>query len=238
MPITTSTSPLLRERVYAQIRLMAMLGEFPTGKRLAEEQIAGQLEVSRTPVREAFVRLHADRILHRYEDGGYYVAEIDLQGLRDLYEARLTLELHGIARVHKDGVHHDRQQLLELRDAWLAIKDAPPAPDGSFIELDEEFHVDLLRASGNEVLTELLDDVNVRIRPVRIYDFLSAERIETSINEHLAIVDAVIADDLEHAAAALRQHIGASLDIVEQHAVDVIHQRATRGKRLTSKGTA
>src|SRR5436190_7938390 len=98
----------LRERAYTQIRRMVMLGEFPTGLRLAEEQLAEQLEVSRTPVREAFVRLHADRLLKRFNDGGYYVAEIDLFDMRDLYELRLTLELRGITRADEDGILHDR----------------------------------------------------------------------------------------------------------------------------------
>ena len=135
MPEPRSTSPItasLRERAYAQIRRMVMLGEFPTGQRLAEEQLAEQLEVSRTPVREAFVRLHADRLLHRYTDGGYYVAEIDLLDVRDLYELRLALELRGVTRALEDGIEHDRGRLEALRDEWLDIQTDPPPADGSF----------------------------------------------------------------------------------------------------------
>lgn len=208
-----------------------MLGEIPTGQRLAEEQVAEQLSVSRTPVREAFVRLHADRLLQRFEDGGYYVADVDLFDLRDLYELRLTLELRGITRALEDGIQHDRESLLEIRSDWEAVKLSPPAPDGSFIELDENFHLALLRASGNLALAEMVETINVRIRPVRTYDFLTEDRIVTSIDEHLGIVAALLDDDIALAAERLREHIGASLDVVEQRAAEAMRQRALRSRR-------
>ena len=203
-----------------------MLGEFPTGQRLTEEQIAEQLAVSRTPVREAFVRLHADRLLTRFADGGYYVAEIDLLDLRDLYELRLTLELRGITRAAEPGITHDVEALTALRKEWQDIQAAPPEPDGSFIELDESFHLALLRSSGNLALVEMLEAVNIRIRPVRTFDFLSEDRITTSVAEHLGIVDALLDSEFLLAADLLREHIGASLDVVEERAASAIRQRA------------
>lgn len=221
----------LREQAYLSIRRMVMLGEFPTGQRLAEEQLAEQLHVSRTPVREAFVRLHADRLLHRFTDGGYYVAEIDLLDLRDLYELRLTLELRGVNRAREARIEHDREALVGIRDEWLAIQADPPEPDGSFIALDESFHVELARSSGNVALVEMLESINVRIRPVRTYDFLTEDRITTSISEHLLIVEALLDGEVELAAERLREHIGASLEVVEQRAADAMHQRALRARR-------
>ncbi|RNM17100.1 GntR family transcriptional regulator [Nocardioides pocheonensis] len=209
---------------------MVMLGEFQTGQRLAEEQIAEQLEVSRTPVREAFVRLHADRLLSRFSDGGYFVAEIDLIDLRDLYELRLALELQGINRAREFGIDHDRAALLALRKEWQAVQKSPPEPDGSFIELDESFHVALLRASGNLALVEVLESVNVRIRPVRTYDFLSEDRIVTSTAEHLGIVEALLDHQIPLAADRLREHIGASLEVVEERAAEAMRRRALRSR--------
>lgn len=213
-----------REIAYLEIRRMALVGEFPFWQRLPEEVIAEQLGVSRTPVREAFARLDADGILSRYDDGGYYVAEPNLLDLRDLYELRLTLELRGILRAAEDGVEHDAQELSALRDEWLEIQKSPPPPDGSFIELDESFHVGLSRASGNLVLTETLESVNIRIRTVRMHDFLDADRIEISIAEHLEILDAVLARQIDEAAQLMRRHIGISLDVVEERAARAMTQ--------------
>lgn len=215
-----------REVVYSRLRRMVMAGEFAYGQRLAEERIAEQLEVSRTPVREAMVRLHADRLLHRYADGGFYVAEPDLIDLRDLYELRLTLELRGLRRAQESSYRHDLGIVESLRDRWRGIRDNQPEPDPSFVELDESFHVALSRSAGNFAITETLETVNARIRPVRMYDFLTADRITLSIAEHLDILEAVLLVDLPLAEHRLRHHIGASMDVVEKRAAQAITQMA------------
>jgi DNA-binding GntR family transcriptional regulator len=226
-----SSARLRRELAYTHIRRMVLLGQFQYGRRLAEEAIAATLDISRTPVREALARLHADRLLKRYDDGGYYVAELDLLDLRDLYELRLTLELRGISRAIEPGYKHDLSVVEPLRDSWRAIQLATPEPDGSFIELDEHFHLELSRAAGNRAITETLESVNVRIRAVRMYDFLSVDRIAVSTNEHLDILEAVLGSDLELAAARLRDHIGASMEIVEERAARAMIQMAKNRRR-------
>lgn len=214
-----------REVAYLEIRRMVLTGEFPFGQRLAEESLAEQLGVSRTPVREAFARLDADSILSRYDDGGYYVAEPNLLDLRDLYELRLVLELRGIQRAKEDGVEHDQAALAALHAEWIAIReDELPPADGSFIELDESFHLGLSRASGNLVISETLESVNYRIRPVRMHDFFDAERIEISIIEHLEILEAVMAGRIDEATELLRRHIGVSLDVAEERAMRAMTQ--------------
>ena len=209
---------LRRERAYIELRRMVLAGEFAFGQRVGEEAVAEALGVSRTPVREALARLHADHLLHRYADGGFYVAEPDILELRDLYELRLAIELHAIKRGKSDGVEHDAVALAELRAEWTAIKASPPEPDGSFIDLDEAFHLALCRSSGNVALAETLEGVNARIRQVRMYVFLSADRIAVSTDEHLDIIDAVAAAEFDRAAILMRQHIGDSLEVVEERA--------------------
>lgn len=229
-----ASARLLREQAYRELRRLVLTGEFPFGLRLGEESVAERLGVSRTPAREAMLRLHADRLLNQYADGGFYVAEPDLLDLRDLYELRLALELTAITRASQEGIAHDADQLLAIRAKWLDIKAAPPAPDGSFIELDESFHVSLCRASGNFAIVEMLETVNARIRPVRMYDFLSADRIVLSIDEHLAITESVIAGELDKAAQLMREHIGASLDVVEERAATAM-ARMIRGRSRRSR---
>lgn len=218
---------LRRDAVYGELRRRILVGEFPARSRLAEERVAAVLGVSRTPVREAMVRLFADRLLLRHEDGGYQVAEPDLRGLRDLYELRITLELRGVAR-GLEGATHDVAVLEPLRDHWRALRAATPAPSPAFVEVDESFHVALSRASGNAVLTETLETVNARIRPVRMYDFLTEDRVEATVAQHLGIVEAVLARRLPEALELMRSHVGASLEVVERRAEQAITQMALR----------
>lgn len=207
-----------RELVRDRLARMVLSGVFPTRERLGEERLAELLGVSRTPVREALARLHAERLLGRHADGGYYVAEPDLAGLRDLYELRITIELRGLARALEGFEWHDVAVLEPLRDYWRAMERDLPEPAPDFVEVDESFHIDLSRASGNVALAETLETVNARIRPVRMHDFLTEDRIAATVAEHLGILEAILAEDLQMALSRMRAHVGESMAVVEHRA--------------------
>lgn len=210
--------PSRREQVYSEIRQRIMRGEFGPTTRLFEERIAEEMGYSRTPVREALIRLWTNGLLER-RDGGYYPVLPDLAELRDLYELRITIEIRGFTRVIESGVlRHDLGMLEKLRDHWRDLESSPPEPDPSFVEADESFHHTLLTSSGNPALVAALLAVNERIRPVRMYDFLTEDRIRDTINEHLEIVELTLAGKLPDALMALRRHIGESFEVVEQRA--------------------
>jgi DNA-binding GntR family transcriptional regulator len=205
--------------VYVEIRKRIMMGEFGPTTRLFEERIAEEMGHSRTPVREALIRLWTNGMLEK-RDGGYYPALPDLTELRDLYELRITIELRGFTRViESDVARHDVRILEQLRDHWRGLELSPPEPDPSFVEADESFHHALLASSGNPALVSALDSVNERIRPIRMYDFLTEDRVRDTIVEHLEIVDLTLAGKLPDALMALRRHVGESLEVVEQRAV-------------------
>lgn len=215
---------LRRDQVYGELRRKLMAGEFALRERLVEERLATRLGVSRTPVREALVRLVADGLVTRH-DGGYYVTLPDIARLRDLYELRMIVELRGLERaVGSDEIRHDRAMLEPLRDQWKAMWTDRPEPDPQFVAVDEDFHVTLLRSSGNHMLTETLISTNARIRPIRMYDFITADRIERTISQHLDIVEAVLAGQLAEAIRALHRHVGESMEVVEHRAARAVTQ--------------
>jgi DNA-binding GntR family transcriptional regulator len=223
-PPVPETGPPRREQVYAALRARLMSGEFSFRDRLAEERVAALLRVSRTPVREALTRLAADGLVEKRPDGGYYPSEPDLAGLRDLYEIRVTLELRGLERALELGTRHDPSLLEPLRDRWRGLRDDQPPPDPAFVAIDESFHITLSQASGNLELAHLLDAINARIRPVRMYDFLTADRVHLTIAQHLGIVETVLGGDLTGSVALLRNHVGESMEVVERRAARAITQ--------------
>lgn len=214
------------------MRRRIMLGAFGVHSRLVEERVATELGVSRTPVREALVRLLADGLVVR-QDGSYFVALPDLTRLRDLYELRITLELRGLSRaLESESVRHNPGILEPLRDQWRAMRDDPPEPDPQFVMVDEDFHITLSRASGNSAMTETLESINARIRAVRMYDFLTADRIERTVLEHLQVVELVLADRIDEALKRLHEHVGLSMAVVERRAASAISRMAlNRGMR-------
>ncbi|MCY9787041.1 GntR family transcriptional regulator [Nocardiopsis sp. EMB25] len=220
------TATSRRDQVYALMREEVLSGRISPHTRLGEVRLAEHFGVSRTPVREALARLHSDGLVERRENG-FYVTVPNLAELRDLYELRVTLELRGIARAIEDpAITHDPGILADERERWEKLRAEPPEPDPSFVLLDEEYHAALSRASGNRALTESLVSVNQRIRRVRMYDFLTEDRITSTITEHLQIVEHLTARELDSAYRAMHDHVGASMEVVLERAQRALTQMA------------
>jgi DNA-binding GntR family transcriptional regulator len=215
------------EEAHRALKRLLLAGEFPIGHRLGEERLGARIGVSRTPVREALARLHAEGLVRRHPEGGYEPVFPDMDRIGELYEVRKALELLAVRRTRGSGgsaaSSHDRDALLALRQDWAAMLEDPAGhADPEFVLVDEDFHVRLALASGNHALAELLGTVNERIRLVRVHDFLAADRIVATVEEHLGIVDALLADDPDAAAARLEAHIDGSALVASTRAVTAL----------------
>ena len=219
------------DTVYKALRDELMTGALAPEERLGEERLAERYGVSRTPVREALARLQADGLVERH-DAGLFPYRPRLDTLGDYYELRITLEVQGIARVLDDPeLGHDRAVLGPEIDRWRAFRTTPPDPDAGFVDADEQFHTVLLDSSGNHALTDALKTVNARIRPVRMFDYLTPDRMLATIEEHIAIGEAVLDRDLTGARAQLLAHIDQSRRVVADRAGQVL--QLTRLARAT-----
>jgi DNA-binding GntR family transcriptional regulator len=219
------------QHAYAELKRRLLVGELPLNQRLAEEALAAELGVSRTPVHEALSRLQAERLVERHPQGGFFPATPAFAETRDLYEVRMALEADAIARPLRTGDPHDRDELMAIRDDWEALGDdvrGEDAADPEFVLLDEDFHVRLAGASGNHALADMLVQVNERIRPIRTQDFLSSGRIGLTVEQHLGIVGALLADDPRQAARLLAAHIGESMAVVERRAAAAFARMSRR----------
>lgn len=226
----TKRSPLRSDEVYRNLKKRLLVGEFPINVRLGEEKLAALVGVSRTPVREALKRLHAEGLVEAHPEGGYQPLIPDVVVIGQLYELREGLELQALQRPGRLGRIHDPAILEPLRDTWRALAAGPlPAPDPSFVLLDESFHTGLATAAGNAALVETLRQVNERIRVVRMHDFLHPERIEATIAEHLSIVETVLAGDVMGAEAAFSAHLAQSMTVVHDGVRAAISRMAMGG---------
>jgi DNA-binding GntR family transcriptional regulator len=207
--------PRASAHAYEELKASILLGRVPMGVRLREERLARRFGVSRTPAREALLRLHAERFLDRHPEGGYRVATPSVRTMSELYEVRRALELFAVRRGCAGG--HDAATLDGLRVEWssLASDVEAEAAGAGFVLVDEAFHGTLADAAGNRRLTDELRRVNELIRPVRSHDFVTPGRVATTIRQHLEILDAVFAGDGDGAAERLDSHIRESQAVVE-----------------------
>ncbi|MEE2033815.1 GntR family transcriptional regulator [Rhodococcus chondri] len=207
-----------RELVYRGLRAELMSGALAPDERLSEERLADRYGVSRTPVREALARLVSDGLVERREPGLFpYRPRLD--ALDDLYELRITLELRGICRAMTDeSVRHDPGILGAELDRWYELRRVPPEPDAGFVALDERYHLTLLASSGNSALCEALATVNAKVRPVRMFDYLTPDRLAATVDEHIAVTELLLDGRLDDAHRLLLAHIDTSRAVVVRRA--------------------
>ncbi|MFC9998349.1 GntR family transcriptional regulator [Nocardia sp. NPDC127526] len=200
----------LSERVYRALQRDLAAGVLVPTERLGEERLAENYGVSRTPVREALARLYADGLLERHPDGLYpYRPRVDELG--DLYELRIVLESRGIQRhLEPHTRRHDIAAIEKELDIWQRFRDQPPEPGAELTAADEQFHLTLLAASGNAALTDALNTVYARVRPVRALDMPTPERIAAMTEDHIGIATNLVSGDLDTALRTLHAHLTSS----------------------------
>lgn len=218
----------LRSQVHDQLKTRLLVGDFPLNVRLGEERLAALLGVSRTPVREALLRLAAEGLVGPHPEGGYCPMAPDVVAVHELYEVRLVLELQALRRPAESPTRtHDIAVLEPLRDEWRALSAGLPEPDPGFVTLDEDFHVRLAESGGNQSLADMLRTVNERIRVVRMHDFLTLDRVQRTVEQHVGIVEAVLVGDLGLAESRFQSHLDESIAVVEQRTNQALARMAS-----------
>ena len=193
-----------RDRAYAFVRDGILRRTIKAGVFLEEEQVSAAVGVSRTPVREAFHRLAAERWLELVPRRGARVRQVTAQELVDVYEARRVIEGHAmrllcVARQDVPVLSHT------LLDAMCA--------DGAdtieqHVSLDQQFHRSLVATLGNAVLIEMYDSLRARQQQVALCAFAADPgRLQTILGEHRALLDALTRFDVAEAEAILSVHL-------------------------------
>jgi DNA-binding GntR family transcriptional regulator len=208
------------EVVYTELRGQILGGMVQAGQRLVEERLAEEFNTSRTPVREALRRLEGDGYLVRGLGGSLQPALPDVDSMSDSYDVRMVIEELSVRRATVAG---DRAALGAIRDDWVALsaslsRDRFRIPGPDFVYTDERFHQAIATATGNQVLTRMLSELNDRIRTLRIQDFTTPDRVEATIAEHLEIINTVLLGDADAAATFMRAHVQRSALIVRERA--------------------
>ncbi len=219
-------------RVYEELRRSLLLGEYPLIDRLGEVRLAQRFGASRTPVREALLRLESEGLVRRRPEGGFYPRSPNLSGILELYELRRIVELAALVRPCQLGDNHDEELLRSIRDEWAAYDAATPKPNPDFVLVDERFHERIALAAGNAAIAEHLQLINERIRIVRMQDFLDTQRTEATVAQHLAIVETLLAGAVERTSELLAAHLDEARDQASQRAAAAVQRMLTAGSVL------
>jgi DNA-binding GntR family transcriptional regulator len=229
MTRTPGPEPTRSSNAFQDLRRRLLLGEYPLAERLTEVGLAEQLGTSRTPIREALLRLEAEGLVERRPPRGFYPRSPNLPGVRHLYELRTILELQALVLPQSHGRSHDQAALEAIRADWTALAEEMPPPDPEFVMVDENFHVGLAEAAGNPAVADHLRMVNERIRVVRMQNFVHAERIRITADQHLAIIDALLTGDPDTAGQRMKSHLEEARGQADARAAQAVERMLTAG---------
>ncbi len=204
-PIKLDSYKPLRELVCENIRQAIIDGTFSPGERLMEIQLADEMGVSRTPVREAIRKLELEGFVVMIPRRGTYVADISIKDLTEIYEVRTSLDVlaAGLAaeRITDEELEELNQYLIEI-GKHVANMDIE-----KIVQLDTAFHDVLYTASRNERLRSIINNLREQLTGIRGRTMSHPGRLIETMDEHRNLVDAIAARDAERAQHCARLHI-------------------------------
>lgn len=219
-------------QIQSKLRERILGWHYPPGHHLGEQELCDELEASRIPVREALRALAEQGLVDQIPNRGCFVKQPDVQNTHDLYDMRLALELFVVERLARSSLPADL--LASERAYWeplMQIRAAEPVEAQEFVAADERFHLSLARVLDNTYIVEALEDINERLRFVRLAVQTTPHRFQTTAGEHLMILDAIERKDAEAARRTVRRNISHSRNNVEiaiGRALTAAHQQRTR----------
>jgi DNA-binding GntR family transcriptional regulator len=187
-----------------QLRDLIVTGRLALGEQLSENALAERLGVSRTPVREAFLRLEAERLVEVRPQRGTFVFRVDADEVREICELREVLET-GALRV---AFAHDPAALAAALTPLVEAASAAAFRDpAAYQPHDAAFHETLVAAGRNRQLVEAYSLISARVTALR-YRFLTTRaQVEGSRRQHAEVLRLVGTGDAAGAEEALRHHV-------------------------------
>ncbi len=194
-------APSLAEQAYLDLRNRIMTRRLPAGQPLIEERLARSLELSRTPLREALIRLLGEGLLVKFEGSSYAVRRITASEYFQSMKVRLLLEPEAAARA-ADQI--DRRAAASLKSLITSLGKRQHQVEEHWAA-DDRLHGLIAEASGNVVLARTIQSART---PARLFELTNPfERVAVDSDEHLAILDAAIEGDGKAASRAMQQHL-------------------------------
>jgi len=217
--IVPKQRPTYVDEIVIAVRGAILRGTYEPGRRLSELELANQLGVSRTPVREALRALEKDGLVQRIPGRGIAVVEVTTEDVEEIYTIKSILEGAAvrlacqrvtdkdIERLH--GFTREMEELAEKEDIR------------GYAKVSHEFHAYLIHASRSPRLSDLYTLIDTPIQRLRVYALTQPGRALTSVREHRAIIDAIARRDADQAERLVRIHVGGAGTILAK----ALHER-------------
>ncbi|MGE0800551.1 MAG: GntR family transcriptional regulator [Lautropia sp.] len=196
--------PSLHEEVVARVRDLIVENHLPAGERIAELELAAQLGVSRTPLREALKVLASEGLIELLPLRGAVVKAFTPQDAQDMLELIAVLEVHAARKVVATASDEELAALAALHARMAECFERRERPE--YFRLNQEIHNGIVAAAHMPTLTMMHTTLRNRMRRIRYIGNESPPHWNAAMCEHQAIIDALVARDAEATVAAVQRH--------------------------------
>lgn len=195
----------LNEWAYITIKEMILKNEYTAGEQIHIEDLTETLQVSRTPVREALLRLQTDGLVDVFPHVGYFVRGISQTDFHDVFELRRLIECYTAEHA---AITMSDEQIKALKDICACgTREMEANNPEAFNQYDIEFHNSLITHSGNQQIIKVMANLSDQVFRGRIIALKSQENIRISNQEHLRIIHAIEIRNSKKANVAMTEHI-------------------------------
>ena len=194
----------LKEKAYEIIRNRIIICEYQPGSIVDEKAISTELQMSRTPVREALNKLAEEGLLNIMPRRAIVVSQISIKDIMDLYDIRIKLEP---SNARAAAIHADKKVMEDFKKKFSVV-DGLSTIEYSF--LDANLHLYIAQCTGNKMLLNIMDGLMAQTQRVRIISSNKETRRKKGYSEHIDIINSIIAGDADQAEKAMRNHIAAA----------------------------
>ena len=212
----------LRDIVFEALREAILSGSLAPGERLMEIQLAEDMGVSRTPVREAIRKLELEGFVVMIPRKGTYVAGLSMKQMSEVFEVRAALEE---LAVDLSAERISDEELEQLEHLLISISDEMVKDDiETIVKLDEEFHDLLYKTARNSRLSSAINHLTEQMHRYRTASLSYPGRLKSALEEHRNIVEAIARRDGDAARKAAREHMDTAESSYIQAMMDINKQ--------------
>lgn len=189
----------LGERAYETIKDRIIRCVYQPDSFINEEQLVAELNISRTPIRSALVRLEQERMVQIISKKGVHVTDISYEQIHDIYECRFLIEPYAVLHY---GNRFPKKELLDYLSCFSATED-----NWSFYRHDNKFHKQIVDLCGNDLLSSYYDSLQSLSLRISVRSGDAENRVTNSNHEHISIINALLQDDYPLASELIKNHL-------------------------------
>lgn len=194
----------LADEVYGQLVDAIMARDILPGDQLVQEKLAAELQISRTPVREALMRLEREGVLEVSNRGTFRLYQMSDGEVRELYQARAAVEGQA-ARIL--AVHHTPEMLAELRAFIVQAENISDSTARAYFEANRSIHRTFVERANNRFLLEMFDMIWGKAMAFHLFATIENVDLKQSLGNHLTLVDSIEKGDPTAALEIFTAHI-------------------------------